>query len=690
MPEDPRLIALVGAPNCGKTTLFNALTGLHQTVGNYPGVTVEKKMGDMRTVHGELVQVVDLPGAYSLIPRSPDEQVTRDVLLSMMPGQHAPDLILCVVDALGLERQLPFVLQILELELPVVLILNRMDMADKAGLRVDRDLLSDALGGIPVIFAQASSGKGLVEIRQMIARKDILVPGRLWSGEEEMERHLEVPVKIRGGEEKPAVSLLSDPGYLEENSYLPPESRDELIQRGYVYLDEVSRCLDEDISLERMRAAGRIYNEVVIHAGQKGDHALTARLDSLFLHPWLGWVFFAAFFFLMFWAVFSLGKLPSDGLNWIGSQMSLWVDRGLGAGPLRDLLVDGVIAGVFGILGFLPQILILFFILGLLESSGYMARAAYLLDGVMRKAGLPGKAFIPLLSGYACALPGIMAARIIPNARDRLLTILVLPWISCSARLQVYVILILLLFAASGMGAIYQGVALLSLYVLGTLAALVAARLLRPVVARQPPALLLLELPRYQLPDFRYIGRMLWSRAAVFLKRVGTVVAVFTVILWAASTYPKSSPEAPRAVHAENSYVGKVGKALEPVFQPLGFDWRITTGILSSFVAREMFLSHMSVVFSSEGEEIDPENMNELEQKLASATWPDGRKLFSPAVCVSILVYYVFALQCFASIVTVRRETGSLKWTLIQFFGMALVAYMASWAAYRVAMIVWG
>lgn len=689
MPEDPRLIALVGAPNCGKTTLFNALTGLHQTVGNYPGVTVEKKMGDMRTVHGELVQVVDLPGAYSLIPRSPDEQVTRDVLLSMMPGQHVPDLVLCVVDALGLERQLPFVLQILELELPAVLVLNRMDMADKAGLRVDRDLLSDALGGIPVIFAQASMGKGLVEIRQIIGKKDIPVPGRLWSGEEEMERHLEMPVKISEKEEKPAVALLSDPAYLEESACLPPESRDELIRRGCAYLEDVSRCLEEDISLERIQAAARIYNEVVIHAGQKGDHALTARLDSWFLHPLLGWVFFTAFFFLMFWAVFSLGKVPSEGINWVGSQMSLWVDHVLGPGPLRDLLVDGVIAGAFGILGFLPQILILFFILGLLESSGYMARAAYLLDGVMRKAGLPGKAFIPLLSGYACALPGIMAARIIPNARDRLLTILVLPWISCSARLPVYVLLISLLFSAAGIAAVYQGAALLSLYVLGTVAALVTARLLRPVVAKQPPALLLLELPRYQLPDFRYIGRMLWSRATVFLKRVGTVVAVFTVILWAASTYPKSSPEDSRAVQAENSYVGKVGKVLEPVFQPLGFDWRITTGILSSFVAREMFNSHMSVVFSSEGEEIDPENMNELERKLSSAVWPDGRKLFSPAVCVSILVYYVFALQCFASIVTVRRETGSLKWTLIQFFGMALVAYMASWVAYRVAMAVW-
>lgn len=688
MTGESRVIALVGAPNCGKTTIFNSLTGQHQTVGNYPGVTVEKKTGRLRSLHGAEIQVVDLPGAYSLIPRSPDEQVTRDVLMSMMPGECAPDLILCVLDAVGMERQLPFVLQVLELEIPVVLILNRIDLADKAGLVFDQARLSESLGGIPVVFAQANAGKGLVDVKRVVGERDIPAPGRLWKGAEELESALAVPVKINDTESREAVTILSDPDYFEEETTLPQESREELKARVRSYLRATSRSLDEDISLERIAAANRICEYAIVSQGNREDHPLTARLDGLFLHRIWGWVFFVLFFFGMFWAVFSGGKLPSAGIEWLGGTLSLWVDRALGAGPLRDLLVDGVIAGAFGVLGFLPQILILFFILGILESSGYMARAAYLLDGVMRKAGLPGKAFIPLLSGYACALPGIMAARIIPNAKDRLLTILVLPWISCSARLPVYILMISLLFGAAGIATVYQGAALLALYALGTVAALVTARLLRRTITKRPPALLLLELPHYQLPDFRYIGRMLWSRGTLFLKRVGTVVAVFTVILWAASTYPRSEHSSP-ADRAENSYLGMVGKTLEPAFKPLGFDWRITTGILSSFVAREMFNSHMSVVFASEGSPDDPENFSELQAKLAAATWPSGRPLFTPAVCVSILVYYVFALQCFASIMTMRRETGSLKWTLIQFLGMAVVAYFAACVAYAVASRIW-
>lgn len=677
-----RYAALVGAPNCGKTTLFNALTGLHQTVGNYPGVTVERKVGVARTAHGGTAGVIDLPGAYSLIPRSPDEQVTRDVLLSLMRGERTPDMILCVLDACGIERQFPFILQVLELGLPTALVLNRMDRAELAGVVIDPALLSARLGGIPVIPAQANAGRGIVEIRHLLSSLDLPAPGRLWRGGDEMEALLAEPVFLTDGERRNAVTLLSDSRYAGGQTALPAQAREDLAAREQKYREQTGRSLDEEISLARIRAAADILSECAQSHKSGADDSLTPFLDSLFLHRYWGWFFFALFFFLMFWLVFAGGGLPSEGLGWVQKELSALVTAWLEKGPLQDLLVNGLIAGVFGVLRFLPQILLLFLFIGILESSGYMARASYLMDGVMRKAGLPGKAFIPLLSSYACALPGSLAARIVPNDRDRLLTLLILPWISCSARLPVYILMISLLFTAAGIATAYQGLALFLLYVLGTVAALVVARLIRPLVTREAPTPLLLELPAYQFPDFRYIGKMLFMRLGLFLKKVGTIVALFTVFLWVMTSYPKGEEPARQA---ESSYIGQIGRALEPVFAPLGYDWRITTGLLSSFVAREMFNSHMSVLFSTDGAGADAEDTGTLQQQFEAAARPDGSRLFTPAVCVSILVFYVFALQCFASMAALRREMGSLKWSLIQFLGMGLFAYGAAWLAYRLA-----
>lgn len=688
-------VALVGPPNCGKTTIFNGLTGMLQRVGNYPGITVEQKVGVCRSLHGERVQVIDLPGTYSLVPRSPDEQVTRDVLLGMFSAEEMPDVIVAVIDAAGVERQIPLVLQILELGLPVVLVLNRQDAAEAAGIRIEMGRLSALLGGIPVLFSQANIGKGLVEIRQAIVRKTLPVPGRLWKGDEEMERILSRPFLANAqGEEKNAVVLLSDERFSEEGSELPPESVSDLRRRVEEYNRTTGKSLDEEIFQYRMRKAEEILSEALISGHSSQEDKWTARIDRLLLHRIWGWGIFAGIFFLLFWSVFSGGELPSQGLDWVHEKANDFFAHILSEGQLQDLIVGGVLEGIFGVLGFLPQIMILFLGMGILESSGYMSRAALLMDGIMRKAGLPGRAFVPLLTGYACALPGMMAARTISSDKDRLLTILVLPWVGCSARLPVFVLLVSVLFAAAGLNTAYQGFALFCLYVLGTGGALLAARILRPVVSGEQPAQLLMELPDYQVPDFRYIGRTLMDRSLVFVKRMGVVILPISVVIWALSSYPKS--DSGEKFQVEHSYMASIGRTMEPAFAPLGYDWRITTGILSSFAAREVFNSHMSILLapddggntSAKNEDslaLEADDYEGLQSRFDSAAWPDGRKLFTTPVVLGLMVFFVFALQCFPSIAVTLRETGSRKWTFIQVAGMTLTAYFGAWLTYLVA-----
>lgn len=688
-------VALVGPPNCGKTTIFNGLTGMLQRVGNYPGITVEQKVGVCRSLHGERVQVIDLPGTYSLVPRSPDEQVTRDVLLGMFSAEEMPDVIVAVIDAAGVERQIPLVLQILELGLPVVLVLNRQDAAEAAGIRIEMGRLSALLGGIPVLFSQANIGKGLVEIRQAIVRKTLPVPGRLWKGDEEMERILSRPFLANAqGEEKNAVVLLSDERFSEEGSELPSESLSDLRGRVEEYSRTTGKILEEEIFQYRMRKAEEILSEALISGHSSQEDKWTARIDRLLLHRVWGWGIFAGIFFLLFWSVFSGGELPSQGLDWVHEKANDFFAHILAEGQLQDLIVGGVLEGIFGVLGFLPQIMILFLGMGILESSGYMSRAALMMDGIMRKAGLPGRAFVPLLTGYACALPGMMAARTISSDKDRLLTILVLPWVGCSARLPVFVLLVSVLFAAAGLNTAYQGFALFCLYVLGTGGALLAARILRPVVSGEQPAQLLMELPDYQVPDFRYIGRTLMDRSLVFVKRMGVVILPISVVIWALSSYPKS--DSGEKFQVEHSYMASIGRTMEPAFAPLGYDWRITTGILSSFAAREVFNSHMSILLapddggntSAENEDslaLEADDYEGLQSRFDSAAWPDGRKLFTTPVVLGLMVFFVFALQCFPSIAVTLRETGSRKWTFIQVAGMTLTAYFGAWFTYLIA-----
>ncbi len=678
--ERAPVYAMVGNPNCGKTTLFNALTGLRQKVGNYPGVTVEKKIGIAYSQHGRPLQVIDLPGAYSLAARSPDEAVLRDVLLGRREDTPQPDRIICVVDASNLERNLYLVHQILDLGRPVIVVLNMMDVATAAGVKIDARELERALG-VPVIPCEAVHGKGLMELRLAMSRIELPLAKHSW----------DVPAPIA-----PAVAEL-------QASLVQHDARNLLIARAEALLlltdfDTVRVAGSKPLSdrthaiLEQWRTRWKAeqtdWSGALIHSRYDAIHALcrpvilrgrdakpsvSDRLDAVLCHSVWGWLVFAALMAAMFFSIFTLAEHP---MNWIDGHVAAlgdWVKGAMAPGDLRDLLTDGVIAGVGGVVIFLPQILILFFFVGLLESTGYMARAAFIMDRPMSKVGLNGRSFIPLLSGYACAIPGIMATRTIENHRDRLVTILVTPLMSCSARLPVYLLLIAMILPGETMPAAQKAGLMLLMYALGTGGAFLFAWLFKRTLFPGGSPHMIMELPAYQPPRFLEIARHMAERGWLFLKNAGTIILAISMVLWALTTYPKHpNPEATPTEQIAHSFAGRAGHVLEPVIKPLGFDWRIGIGLITSFAAREVFVSSMGVIFGVEN--ADEEDTTPLREKMGQATWPDGAPLFTPLVCLTLMVFYVFAMQCMATLAVVKRETASWRWPLFQ------VAYMTGTA----------
>lgn len=715
----PRTFALIGNPNSGKSSLFNALTGLRQKVGNYPGVTVERKEGTAYTQHGKSMRIIDLPGSYSLQPRAPDEQILVDVLLGRLRGEPPPDAVICIVDASNLERNLYLATQALDLGLPVIIALNMMDVVARRGLRIDAERLSKALG-VPVVPIQASNRKGIVELRLEMSRRDlpaakpkIHFPELVSSAVKDL-----APLFKRANRSVPELSeaearllLGADEGHNAFESVAGPA-----LTRIGIWRQRLDREIPgwrSELITTRYAFIGDLLRDAV-HRFNPNKPSLTEKVDRYLLNPFWGVLALVVVMSVLFYSIFSLAVPFMDaidgGIGWLGERAAAVLPDG----DLQGLVVDGVIAGVGGVVIFLPQILMLFFFISLLESTGYMARAAFILDRLMSKVGLHGRSFVPLLSSYACAVPGIMATRTIESFKDRIVTILVAPFMTCSARLPVYLVLIAALLPPGENHALIQAGLLLALYFLGTAGALVFGLIFKRTLLKGAAPTMVMELPPYRLPRMRWVLLELWDRAGAFLKRAGTIIFALSIVLWFLMNFPKTSEpevmvEAPPAATEElvetvdpaataggiqaadeesaeassdlaHSFAGRAGHFFEPVFAPLGYDWKMTVGLIASFAAREVFVSTMAIIYRVDDSE---EEIGSLVETLRSQERPDGSPAFSPLVCLSLMVFFVFALQCISTIAVVKHETKSWRWPLFQLTYMFVVAWGAACIVYQ-------
>ncbi len=691
-------VALVGNPNTGKTTLFNALTGLRQRVGNFAGVTVERVEGMFRTAGGARVSCLDLPGSYSLSASSPDEQIALEVLLGKARDGWRPDVIVVVVDAAHLERNLYLASQVLEVGVPVVVALNQMDAAEAKGITIDVPELIHELG-VPVVPLIAKRSQGLDALtRACEIAVTLPAPGRKFV----------LPHAVDD-------ALLPVVQHLEQAGFKPSAARLEALRLMSVQhaephletiagLDDARR--DATVTLAQMGIApqrlesdarygwiGEVMSRTTASRESHGQ-SISDRIDAVALHRVIGPVLFIALMAFVFQSVFTWAAPLQDAIEGGIAALGSLVGGFMPEGELRSLVVDGVFAGVGSVLVFLPQICILFLVIGVLEDSGYMARAAFLMDRVMRRVGLHGRSFIPMLSGYACAVPGIMATRVIENRQDRLATMMVVPLMSCSARLPVYTLLIGSFVPASTLplGFGLQGMTLLGMYLLGTLTALAVAAVFKRTLLKGPVRPMILELPSYRWPSVRTLGVTVWQRAMLFVRRAGTVIMSLSIVLWALATYPRTAPDpllsemSQQEQQLEQSALGQIGKVIEPLVRPLGYDWKIGVSIAASFAAREVFVSTMGTIYGVGG---DDDNAAALGERLKAEVDPNtGRPVYSTLVALGLMVFYVYALMCMSTTAITVREAGGGKigwsWAAIQFGYMLALAYGAAWLVYTV------
>ena len=680
------LFALIGNPNSGKTTIFNALTGLRQKVANYPGVTVEKKIGECISQHGKRLQIIDLPGAYSLNARSPDEAVLRDVLLGRRADTPRPDRVICIVDAANLERNLYLMTQVLELGLPTILVLNMMDVAEDKHWRINVEKLSGILG-IPVIPMQANSGRGLIELKVAMSRTDVPVPQ--WQSPP-------VPEAIRAELSRSRdalaqVGAVSADAKLMEPLYLISDHDPSHYGIASSHLDRIFECRkglerafpgwEDELVNARYAAVSSLCKEV-LHRPQEDGRTLTDRLDGIFLHPVWGIISLFMVLGLLFYLMFSVAEGPMKMIEALCGGLGGWLQGHMGEGDLRDLLVKGVIKGVGGVVIFLPQIMILFFFIGMMEDTGYMARIAFIMDRLMSTVGLNGKSFLPILSSHSCAVPAIMATRTIESPKDRLITILVSPLAVCSARVPVYILLIAATVSVTAVPTLTKVGFMLGLYFLGLSGVFFFAWLFNKCVMRGVNSPMILEMPSYKRPALKSILLHMWERVTLFLKRAGTVILGLSILIWFASTYPKT-PGATPDQQLANSFAGQAGHFIEPAIKPLGYDWKIGIGLISSFAAREVFVGTMGIVYAVDESE-DEKNIQPIRERLRDERWPDGRRVYTPLVCLSLMVFYAFAMQCMSTLAVVRRETNSWKWPLFQLGYMTSTAYLLALLVYQV------
>ena len=720
-------VVLTGNPNCGKTTLFNALTGLRARVGNYAGVTVERKEGALTGADAlHPVTILDLPGTYSLSPQSPDEQIARDILFQRVADVPAPDLVVIVADASNLQRNLYFATQVIELGHPTLLVLNMIDVARDQGHEIDTEALSKALG-VPVIPMVASEGEGLDVLRQTL-RSQAKTPGtrhviprefnELPEGfgreaqaiETALEGHFPHRSRLAAAE---ALLLLSDERALSTDggtgSPRYPETLIQQVQLARQRLEAAGVDWRSAAIEARYARLFAIEQHVTRETGPPGE-LLSDRIDRVVTHRVWGLLIFVAVMALMFQSIFWLAQYPMDGIEAAVDALAQWVGSSMPPGDLNDLITRGAISGVGSVVIFLPQICLLFLFIGLLEDTGYMSRAAFLMDRLMSRVGLHGKSFIPMLSSFACAIPGIMATRTIETRQDRLATILVAPLMSCSARLPVYTVLIAACIPQRNG---WPGLTLLMMYLLGIAGALGMAWIFKKTLLRGEPPMLILELPPYKRPMLGAVLRQMWDRSKLFLRRAGTVILGINILLWFLATYPRSSEleeqfsqrraqwkqsvsNPPTAAETETglqldheeageklrqSFAGRLGRVIEPTLKPLGFDWKIGIGIVTSFAAREVFVSTLSVVYNVGG---DGENTASLAEVMKSERRSDGRAMYTPLTGITLMVFYVFAMQCVSTVAVVRRETNSWKWPIFQTVYMTSLAWILAFLTYQI------
>ncbi len=695
----------MGNPNSGKSSLFNTLTGLKQKVGNFPGVTVEKKTGECNISNQLSANFIDLPGTYSLYPKRSDEWVAYKVLLRQDP-EIAPDMILLVADASNLRRNLLFCSQILDLKIPVVVALTMMDLARQKGTQIDIPGLERELG-VPVVVVNPRKNKGIDSLKKVI-ESAIEYPNSTVQ-RDFIYNEMLAPKAVR--DLKALVPSITNYGaihYLINHEHLSkvPVNKEKIAQIAKENKFNATRTQAEEI-MQRYARIKNIMQQTVVEQDPLRKSILTEKIDRVLLDKSWGYLILLIVLFFLFQSVFWIAQYPMSGIEWLFGKISGWFTEILPQGKLSDLFINGFLAGLSGIMVFIPQIMILFGLITLLEDTGYMARISFLTDRIMRKVGLNGKSVMPMISGYACAVPAIMSARNIENRKERLLTIMVTPLMSCSARLPVYTILIALVIPSKlyfGFLSL-QGLVMMGLYLLGSVMALIVSLVMKSFIKIKEKSYFILELPVYRSPRWKNVFITMLEKAKIFVFDAGKIIMIISLILWTLSTFgPSSKTEKIESFYKneiekkpdqkdvltqqmktellEHSYAGYMGKAIESIIAPLGYDWKIGIALITSFAAREVFVGTMATLYSV-GEDAE-ENNATLREKMSAAKKEDGSKVYTLATGLSLMVFYVLAMQCMSTIAVVRRETRSWKWPVIQILYMTGLAYLLSFLIYQI------
>ncbi|MFD0795296.1 ferrous iron transport protein B [Mucilaginibacter litoreus] len=695
-------VALVGNPNTGKSTLFNALTGLNQKIGNFPGVTVDKKVGYSILSDGRRAEIIDLPGTYSLYPKSKDESIVFSVLAEK-GSDLTPDLIVVILDATNLKRNLLLYTQVADLKIPVVIALNMMDMASKAGIEIDINLLSQRLG-VPVVPIAARKQEGIDDLKQVMAYTNA-VPLQVDS----IDVRAIAPALIADISEEVdtdnpyfALQLAHQHEHLK---FLTPAQSDriEQLEQKHSFHSQKAQATE---TVARYNYINDVLYDTVQTPETAHEESLSNKIDHILTHKVFGFIIFMAILLFIFQSIFAWSEYPmsliENGFVWAEGILK----DILPAGPLADLLIDGVVAGLSGVLVFIPQIAILFAFISILEDTGYMSRVTFMMDKIMRKVGLNGKSVVPLIGGFACAVPSIMSTRTIENWKDRMITIMVTPLVACSARLPVYTLLIALVVPNKNVWWIFnlQGLALTGMYVLSLFSAVIVAFVMKFILKARERGYFIMELPVYRMPRWRNVIFSMYERSKTFVLQAGKVIIAVSIILWVLSSYGPGNrferieqkygqpqvtktmtPDSLNRVIAteklENSYAGVLGHVIEPVIKPLGFDWKIGIALITSFAAREVFVGTMATIYSVEG---DADRIDSVQDKMRNARNADtGQPVFTLAVAFSLMMFYAFAMQCASTVAVVYRETKDWRWPAAQFVYMTTLAYIAAFTVYH-------